>query len=266
MKKYFLIMFSILLFVFCIDNVVARDVSSCSNLTEKNECISSREKDSHKACSWDESSNKCKVTNTTNAALERSGSAPDVDSCAGFISKELCTSGRTANAGNFGCAWNDKYDFCSPTGLAYLSCGKGNSDAHDIPVIIPRLTSYGVTLLKTATPIILIIMSMFQMIKAITSQNEDEMKKARSALVKKLLAAAMIFFIVSIVQFIIKQVADDDEVGSANQCLSCFVNNDCNGVMYYTDGYGNCYNVKTKSKVTCITDIGDNFKNQFLDK
>ena len=45
MKKYFLIMFSILLFVFCIDNVVARDVSSCSNLTEKNECISSREKD-----------------------------------------------------------------------------------------------------------------------------------------------------------------------------------------------------------------------------
>ena len=265
MKKIGYIIISMLLCILMSQTVYARDVSNCSNLTEKNECNTSRERDSHKACSWDESSNKCKVTNRTNTALERGGSAPDVDSCAGFNSKELCTSGKTANAGNFGCAWNDKYDFCSPTGLAYLSCGSDDSDAHDIPVIIPRLTSYGVTILKTATPIILIIMSMFQMIKAITSQNEDEMKKARSALVKKLLAAAMIFFIVSIVQFIIKQVADDAEVESASQCLSCFVNNDCNGVMYYTDGYGNCYNVKSKSKVSCNTDMGDKFKNQFLD-
>ena len=262
MKKISYIIFLILLSILVCPCVFARDVSSCSNLTVKNECISSREKDSHKECSWDESSNKCNATNRTNTALELSGSAPDVDSCAGFISKELCTSGETANAGKFGCAWNDKYEFCSPTGLAYLSCGgdakdtHDGTDAYDIPVFLPRITSYAVTLLKTVTPVILIIMSMIQLIKAISSQNEDEMKKARSALVKKLIAATLIFFVTTIVQFVIKQVADSDEVGSASQCLSCFVNNDCSGVMYYTDGYGNCYNVESKSQVDCNTYIG----------
>ena len=193
------------------------------------------------------------ITSAKKTAKEKSNSATN---CTGLISKEACESGKTAN-GNYSCVWNDKYDFCSPTGLAYLSCGKGNEDAHDIPVIIPRLTSYGITILKTVTPVILIIMGMFQMVKAITSQNEDEIKKTTSALIKKLLAAAMVFFIISIVQFIIKQTADSTEEGSASQCLSCFVNNDCNGSMYYTDGYGKCYYLSSKGNgKTCNTDIG----------
>ena len=184
--------------------------------------------------------------------------------CAGFRVPDACNSGLTRNNGRFNCTWNEKYEFCSPTGLTYLSCGSDKSDAHDIPVFLPRITSYAIIILKTATPIILIIMSMIQIIKAIASQNEDEMKKAKSALVKKLIAAALIFFVTTIVQFVIKQVADSSEAGSANQCLSCFVNNDCNGSMYYTDGYGKCYNVETKEEFECNTDIGDNYKNGFL--
>ena len=187
----------------------------------------------------------------------------DATSCADFGNPDNCNSGISEN-GRFNCVWNEKYKFCSLTGLTYLSCGSDKSDAHDIPVFLPRITSYAIIILKTATPIILIIMSMIQIIKAIASQNEDEMKKAKSALVKKIIAAALIFFVTTIVQFVIKQVADSSEAGSANQCLSCFVNNDCNGSMYYTDGYGKCYNVKTKEEFECNTDIGDNYKNGFL--
>ena len=177
-------------------------------------------------------------------------------SCAEFHNEQSCNSG-VSSTGKYGCAWNKKYNFCSPNGLAYLSCGSGNSDAHDIPVFLPRITSYAIAILKTVTPVILIIMSMVQIIKAIASQNEDEMKKARSALVKKLIAATLIFFVTTIVQFVIKKAADDDEVGSASQCLSCFVNNDCNGSMYYVDGYGNCYYLSSKYTATdCKTDIG----------
>lgn len=180
----------------------------------------------------------------------------DATSCADFKTPDSCKDGNS-EYGRFGCAWNEKYKFCSPTGLAYLSCGSGSSDAHDIPVFLPRITSYAIVILKTATPIILIIMSMIQLIKAIASQNEDEMKKARSALVKKLIAAALVFFVTTIVQFVIKQVSDSSEVGSANQCLSCFVNNDCNGSTYYTDGYGKCYYISNKyTAVDCNTDIG----------
>lgn len=185
-------------------------------------------------------------------------------SCAGFYTENACKAGVGKDNNRFGCAWNEKYEFCSVNGLVYLSCGNtdNKTDAHDIPVMVPRLTSYGVTILKTVTPVILIIISMFQLIKAIASQNEDEMKKAKSSLIKKLIISVLIFFVTTIVQFIIKQVADDTELGSSSQCLSCFVNNDCNGAMYFVDGYGYCYYLTDKDNPiasttgNCRTDIG----------
>ena len=179
----------------------------------------------------------------------------DATSCVGFKTPDSCRGGKSEN-GNFGCAWNKKYKFCSPTGLAYLSCGSGKTDAHDIPEMLPRLISYFILLLKTATPIILIIMGMVQIIKAIASSNEDEIKKAKGSLIKKIIAAVLVFFSISIVQFVVDQVVDDDESGSVAACMDCFINNNCGGVTYYTDGYGKCYNVKTKAEVKCNTDIG----------
>lgn len=245
-KCIFILCFFLIQIIFLEFNAVsARIVSDCSSLTVKSECISSQN-NSGISCSWDDNQKICADEKTT---------APDVDSCAGFKTKETCKIGQTKNAGNFGCAWNEQYEFCSPTGLSYLSCGSKDSIAYDIPVMVPRLTSYAITALKTITPVILIIIGMFQLIKAITSQNEDEMKKARSALVKKLIAAAMIFFLVAIVQFIVKQVADDSEQSSTEACFDCFINNNCTNAMYYTDGYGNCYSVDTKEKLdSCPVD------------
>ena len=266
MKKISYIIFSILLSISVCQVILARDVSDCSNLKVKSECNSSREKDSHKACSWDSETSTCSVSNRANEALS-DGSAPDVDSCAGFIDPNECSSGRTANNGNFGCAWNKQYKFCSPNGLAYLSCGDptDNTDAHDIPVMVPRLVAYFIVVLKTATPIVLIIMGMVQIIKAIANTNEDEIKKAKSSLIKKLVAAALVFFSISIVQFVVDQVVDDDEKGSLSACMKCFINNDCNGSIYYTDGYGNCYYLSNKGEaVDCKTDIGSKTNNQFL--
>lgn len=185
---------------------------------------------------------------------EENSQFPDVDSCAGFKSEEECKVGITADNDNFGCAWNKDYKFCSANGLVYLSCGSGDTVAYDIPVMAPQLTSYAITALKTVTPVILIIMGMFQLIKAITSQNEDEMKKARGSLIKKLIAAVIIFFMVSIVQFVIGKVADTSEQESLSSCLSCFLNNDCGRNFYYTDGYGNCYNVSDNQKRDCPVD------------
>lgn len=182
---------------------------------------------------------------------EENSQFPDVENCAGFESENDCTVGITRNNGKFGCAWNKDYKFCSANGLVYLSCGSGNTIAYDIPVMLPQLTSYAITALKTVTPVILIIMGMFQLIKAITSQNEDEMKKARGSLIKKLIAAVIIFFMVSIVQFVIGKVADTSEQESLSSCLSCFLNNDCGRNFYYTDGYGNCYNVSDNQKRNC---------------
>ena len=222
-------------------------------------------------CKWNNSTKKCEKgaalplelsQNTPIKVIKPSESKPkeqtetkkegiDASSCADFKKENDCLVGQSSSGARWGCAWNKDYKFCSPTGLAYLSCGSGNTIAYDIPVIIPRLVSYAIVALKTITPVILIIIGMFQLIKAITSQNDDEMKKAKSSLVKKLIAAVIIFFMVSIVQFVVSKVADDSEQSSLSACMSCFINNDCGKSMYYTDGYGNCYSVATKGLVEC---------------
>lgn len=191
-------------------------------------------------------------------------STTNVRNCAEFRKPEKCKAG-TTGSGKFGCAWNEKHKFCSPTGLTYLTCGSGKFDAHDIPEMVPKLMSYFITILKTVTPIVLIIMSMVQIIKAIANSNEDEIKKAKSSLIKKLIAAALVFFSISIVQFVVDQVADDGESGSVAACMNCFINNQCNDSFYYTDGYGKCYFLSNRyTEVDCNTDIGVTSNNQFL--
>ena len=147
------------------------------------------------------------------------------------------------------CVKNDEYKFCSPNGLSYLSCG----DIKDIPSSVPDISSYAVTLLKTVVPIVLIIVSIISLVKAITAGKDDEIKKAQNSLVKKLIIAGLIFFVISIVQFIILKVTiDSTEHNSLSKCLSCFLNGtDKCGTVYYKDGYGKCYNVSNKSSFDC---------------
>lgn len=146
------------------------------------------------------------------------------------------------------CAWNDEYNFCSPNGLAYIGCG----DAKDIPAIAPKLTNYAVTALKTATPIILIVVAIIDLVKAITAGKEDEIKKAQGSLLKKAITAALVFFVITIVQFVMLRVADDSEHDSLSSCLSCFLNgpsdSKCESI-YYKDGYGKCKYLSGGEKV-----------------
>ena len=88
---------------------------------------------------------------------------------------------------------------------------------------------------------------MVQLIKAIVSQKEDEIKKGQNSLIKKVIIAVMIFFVISIVQFVISKVADKSESGSLQSCMQCFLNGPnssaCNSI-YYRDANGNCKEVK----------------------
>ena len=146
-----------------------------------------------------------------------------------------------------GCSYNTEHGFCNVDGLTYLSCG----DAKDIPEAVPGITSFAVTLLKTVTPIVLIIVSVIQLVKALISSKEDEIKKAQASLIKKGIAAVIIFFVITIVQFIILKVADSSEKDNLSSCLSCFLNgtgdSKC-GKVYFKDGYGKCFYTTDKNK------------------
>ncbi len=162
-----------------------------------------------------------------------------------------------------GFVYNKKYKFCSNTGVVYLACGfksgkinydaicENNKDAigtgtYDIPPIIPDITSFAVNALKIVTPIVLIFIGMITMVKAIASSNEDEIKKAQNALVKKIIIAVMVFFVIGITQFVIGKISDSSSE-SVDNCLDVFLNGNYDTVYYRTGSGGNkCVPVKKK--------------------
>ena len=136
----------------------------------------------------------------------------------------------------FACIWNEtEYGgYCNVDNLQYIQCGS----AFDIPKQLPSLISLLVNLLKIAAPIILIVISMITLFKAMAASKEDEIKKAQSSLIKKIIAAVMVFFVISIVQFVVSKVADTSDQGGLESCFECFLNNNCKDSIYYKTNVG----------------------------
>ena len=79
--------------------------------------------------------------------------------------------------------------------------------------------------IKIGVPIILIVVGMFDMGKAITQQKEDEIKKAQSLLVKKAIAAALVFLMFSFVQLIVTIVSPkNDNDSTIMSCINSILN------------------------------------------
>ena len=85
----------------------------------------------------------------------------------------------------------------------------GNNFCNDLGPIISLLITL-VTLLQWLIPIGLIIYGMLDLGKAVISSKEDEMKKATSTLVKRVIYAIAVFFVVTIVSFAMGLVGSDD--------------------------------------------------------
>ena len=107
----------------------------------------------------------------------------------------------------------------SRTNLDYVACGNSGG----IPAPVPQLTSALYTILIIATPITLVIFSIVALVKAITSGSQDDIKKAQSKVIKKFIAAALVFFIAGMVQFVITKAADASEKESIVKCINCLL-------------------------------------------
>ena len=79
-----------------------------------------------------------------------------------------------------------------------------------------------ILVIQIVTPIILVVLGMIDLIKAVIASKEDEIKKAQMTFVKRLIAAAIVFFVFIIVKLVISFVADDKD--NLINCVNCFVN------------------------------------------
>ena len=82
----------------------------------------------------------------------------------------------------------------------------------DLKPIIKILVAI-IKLIQFGIPFVLILMGMLDLGKAVLSSKEDEMKKAQSTLIKRLIYAVAVFLVVTIVTLVMKLVNDADDNG-----------------------------------------------------
>ena len=99
----------------------------------------------------------------------------------------------------------------------------GNINNFVFSGMLPSVVSTIINILKVVIPIILVIFGMIDLLKAVIASKEDEIKKAQMTFVKRLIAAVIVFFIVMIVQLVVRFVAGDS-TDSVMGCFNCFVN------------------------------------------
>ncbi len=110
--------------------------------------------------------------------------------------------------------------------LKMVTCNGLNGS---IDYIVPGTISTVITIIKIGIPILLIIFGMIDLGKAVMSNDEKEMKSSQTRLIKRILYAVIVFFIVAIVQWIFQIVDADvvEEKGGTKSCLNCFINGNC---------------------------------------
>lgn len=107
--------------------------------------------------------------------------------------------------------------------LKPVTCGSLNLDS-----ALPAAVSTIIGLIKIFVPILVVLFGLIDLGKAVTQQKEDDIKKSQGLLIKRIILAAVVFFVVSLVNFVAGIVGGTDEENWG--CFDCFVNGDCNGV------------------------------------
>lgn len=88
------------------------------------------------------------------------------------------------------------------------------------------------TIFKIVIPVLLIIFGMIDLGKAVVSSDEKAIKSSTSSLIKKLVAALVIFFLPTIVSAIINLTGAKDDNGKpigSTACIKCVTDGDCPG-------------------------------------
>lgn len=83
-----------------------------------------------------------------------------------------------------------------------------------------QIIGYVLTVFKIVVPLLLIIFGMFDLGKAVTSSKEDEIKKATMGLMRRAIAAVVIFFIPTLVGVIMGLVNDGKKYTTCAKCLT----------------------------------------------
>lgn len=109
-----------------------------------------------------------------------------------------------------------------------MQCG---SMAAEIDNMVPIFVTNVVKILQFGIPIILIVLGMLDLGKAVMSNEEKEMKTAQKTLIKRVVYAVLVFFIIAIVKFVFQMLSnstssDETKKKDFTSCIDCFLDYD----------------------------------------
>ena len=107
--------------------------------------------------------------------------------------------------------------------ITIVDCG----NITQIPKKIPDIVSLAVKIIQVAVPVILVLMGSIDLLKAVAAQKEDDVKKGRQILIKRIIVAFVIFFVIAIVKFVASVVADSASKDNIVECIDCFLSGSC---------------------------------------
>lgn len=107
-----------------------------------------------------------------------------------------------------------------------MTCGGTADEGRGITFhkSLPEFTSRLYDFLKIATPVVIIITGMLDILKAVTAQKEDDIKKSQKKLINRLMMGTVVFLVFVIVEVVVGFVAEGD-AKNAMDCVDCFLNN-----------------------------------------
>ena len=80
-----------------------------------------------------------------------------------------------------------------------------------------------IMLIKIAVPIVLVVFGMIDLGKGVVASKEDEIKKGQNSFIKRLIAGAVVFFMVAITQLVIG-IIDKESEGEFWSCANKIMN------------------------------------------
>ena len=87
---------------------------------------------------------------------------------------------------------------------------------------ILRILKTVFVLLQWAIPFVLVLLGAIDLGKAVVASKEDEMKKAQGILIKRVIYAIVIFFLFTLVNFVIGIVGDGDSGEDMESWSTCW--------------------------------------------
>lgn len=88
--------------------------------------------------------------------------------------------------------------------------------------MLPNIVHLIITIIWIVVPILLVVFGLLDLAKAVMAQKEDEIKKGQQTLLKRAIAAIIVFFVIPLVQLLINFVSGEDD--TIMSCFNCFVN------------------------------------------